>query len=201
MAEINLLQTKQEGGLGIGGLSQSTSWVGFWIIVGLLVIEMSIYTGFFLWHTKVSGQVSTVQSEITQLDQQLQKKKLDTEKVVKVQASLANLSNLLDKHVHWSQVFRDLGSVTLKTISFSDVDATSDKNRFIISGEVPNFTELGKILYALHYSDNFKSINLLTSGKGKGEKVTVAFDIEVIIKPELLLTDKTSLTTTTSTKP
>lgn len=191
MGEINLLQPEKKPRFRAPSVRVAGNGA-LWFCAILIILELGIYGGLFYWRQSVRTQVDGLQREITEIDKQIAASKDNLKLAVRDQGALSNFSDLLQKHLYWSQVLQELGKVALKTATFLSVEASSDTDKFVITGKVASYAELGKVLLGLETSENFSKVELVTSGRkaeadptasGLGFSIAVNFKHPLIIKP------------------
>lgn len=186
MPEINLLQTNQSKSAFSGpSVSASNSFI-VWVLAGLVVLELAGYGGLVWWKQSVEAETRDIEAATSEIDQSLQAQRGEITEAVQAQGRLQAFASLLDEHIYLTKLWKHLGEHTLKTAQYMTIQATLDKYTFVVSGEVANYTDLGKVILGLESADGFRSVELLSSGPGEGERVAVKFDIAVAIAPDIL---------------
>ena len=158
-----------------------------WFLSGLLVLELAAWGGILVYRKSVDSKNNDAQIQVDLLEEKISGKKAALTPAVQAQAALSSFKDLLEKHIHWSKVWNELGRVTLKTVTFTGISATTAENTFLVDGEVPDFTTLGKVLLGLETSENFEAVTLISTQPSEGEIVAVMFTISIKAKPALFL--------------
>jgi hypothetical protein len=186
MAEINLLQPQKKSAMNLPRVSFS-GVLPVWVLSGVLVLELAVWGGLFAYRKTVDAKNNDVQIQVDQVDQKISAKKKSLIPAVQAQAALTSFKDLLDKHLHWSLVWAELGRVTLKTVTYTGLSATTVDNKFLVDGVVPDYATLGKVLLGLSTSDNFEEVALVSTQPSEGEQLGVNFKISIKAKAGLFL--------------
>lgn len=157
-----------------------------WVLVMLLVLEFLVLGGLYLWRRNIISQAQEKQAQIIAFDQQLNGMQEEISEALSAQLSLQSFSSLLDKHIHWTNVWDELARTTLKTAVFDSIEAASESGEFLLSGSVSDYTALGKLMLGLESSGGFQQIELISAGVAT-EGPGVIFEIRIIMDGSLLL--------------
>lgn len=182
MAEINLLKNELRKGsiLGRGGVFT------FYIVIGIFAVELLGYGGMAFYQRAMEKERVTVEAGTTNVDLEIGKLDKDLKDAVAKQRRLANLAILLGHHIHWSGVFEELEDFTYKQASYSSFESDIAKNQIRLSGLVPSYTDLGKLILGLKQSENIKDVTLQSSGLSRSEQAGFSFVLELVFDSKLL---------------
>jgi len=187
MADINLLKSEKKRGAGLEIQFSGSGKPLIWALAAVLVLILITFGIFYYLRSQVETELSGVKAAVAGAEQKMQLPPPELENAVKAQSALNALSGLLDKHLHWTNLWDELGKSTLKTARYLSISATTEKSDFVIEGRVENYEQLGKLMLGLQESKSFTDVQLVSSGPGKGEATGVEFSIDVKYDPELLL--------------
>ena len=84
--------------------------------------------------------------------------KIDKERLeaVSYQKRLGNFKTLLDRHIFWTVVLEELSKYTYKPVSYTSLQADIKEYKLMVSGFVPSYTDLGKLMLGLKTSSNIE---------------------------------------------
>lgn len=190
MPEINLLQNAPSAKKSSEANSVLPSTLNY---IGLAVLVVIVAATGFLYYadSQASAQAVSVTSQVSAAKSSITSNP-SYGLFLTDQISSSALQNLLQSHVDWSQLPSRFGSVTLKTVSYSDMDITQDGTAKL-SGFAPDFNELDKYLKALsdHSISPFVDSAVLNSVSlssgttaGLNFTVTVTFDKSIWSTPQ-----------------
>lgn len=185
MAEINLLQQERKSRIPANPVQVSGSIV-LWILVGVIAVEMGAYGGLYYWKQRIDTATTNLEVSMVQMDKKLKDSQTDVNQAVKSQFILNTFGTLLGSHTVWTMLWDEISKTTLKSARYVGLQATAERNKMVISGEVANYTEVGKVMLALRGSSNFSSIELVSSVPSTGQEVGIRFEISVVFNPAIL---------------
>lgn len=186
MAEINLLKSElQEKGLKVGS-TQAGRWA-FYIFLGILILELLAY-GFLFWgEGRVGEKILDIDRRLANVDFEIGKIEKDRLEVVSFQFRLQSLQEILDNHVFWSKALGELEKYTYKPAIFTGLQVKRSEHKFILSGTIPSYTDLGKLILGLRSSSDILDVALQSSGQEGGTESGYNFNLVVTFDPKLLL--------------
>lgn len=182
MAEINLLKNEYQD----RAFSGLKSFISLYVALGVLLVELLIYGGLF-WYGKSLDQ-RAVAADKDNANITLSITGLDSERqaAIALQRQLYNTQVLLDKHIFWTEAFREIEKYTYKPAYYTSLDVNELDHKFAISGVVPTYSDLGKLLLGLRQSPSLRDINLLSSTIAEKGTTGYSFNIEVGFDPKIL---------------
>lgn len=181
--DISLIPKEYKEGFNLGAF---VSKIGFYI-AGLIALSLLVYGGLFFYGNSLKAQLREAQNQIEGLNKQ---RDMDFEKkVVSLEKSLNSLKAILNNHSYWSNVFSELGKLTIPQVSFSDFSGTMGKDGSIdvsLSGSAGGYTYLAKQMVSfgqekLVHSIEVSGITLNTAG-GIDFSLKVNFLKDIVVK-------------------
>lgn len=181
MADINLLQPAQ-------GPERSSASFSHLNALGVLILVLiiALYAYFTVAAALAQKNTNKALEEKNKIETEI-KSQEEYATLLSNQDKLKNIQTLLDEHLDWSKFFPSFQEATLKTATYSKVSATSDGGA-IISGTVPDFQNLDKLIKAFQLSD-FDFINdvkLTSIALASGEKTGIDFSIKITFNKSIL---------------
>lgn len=184
MAEINLLKNElREGNRWSFG---RTGLLSFYVMIGILVVEVIIFGSMLVYQKHLEKNMKNLETEASSVDFEISGTDKERQTAVVLQKRLANIDRLLLGHILWSQVFAEIEKFILKSAQLGNLEVDTAEHKFLISGVVPSYTDLGQLMLGLKQSPNVLDVNLKSSTLAKGEKSGYNFNIEVSFNPKLL---------------
>ena len=185
MAEINLLKSDIGAGRGLSaGGKRSLFWP--YILAGIFIFEILGYGTLFVFERSLQKQRQTLDQEVTRVDFEIGKIDKERLEAVSYQKRLGNFKTLLDRHIFWTVVLEELSKYTYKPVSYTSLQADIKEYKLMVSGFVPSYTDLGKLMLGLKTSSNIEDVKFVSSGQNKSEQGGLSFDMEIIFNPKLL---------------
>ncbi len=186
MVEINLLQPEKKSQFEAHAPAGSGNFL-LWGLVALMVLELGGFGALYSFRKKADSKAAVEQAKIVEIDKKIASFSNELNRVTTDQGVLSTFSELLDKHIHWSNVWKALGEYTLKSVQYLNLETSAVQNTFVVSGRVSNFTEVGKLLLGLQSSENFTAVELLSTKAGDVASEGVEFQVSVTVKSDLLV--------------
>ncbi|HBH17127.1 MAG TPA: hypothetical protein DDW92_02610 [Candidatus Veblenbacteria bacterium] len=162
----------------------------------LIIVIVLVGVVYFALNFYVKGKVvktEAVQQEITLLQQQLETARTQTELAIATQLRLGVLADLLNQQGQWGDFFKWLENNTIKVVQLTSL-AVDASGTITVTGQAPNFTEVGRQMLAFSRSQDVEEIILgdlsLQAQRTKtGASDTIAiFTFDIKVKPELFVT-------------
>lgn len=185
MPEINLLQGEKRSSYQAPSVELSGKGV-LWFMIAVVVLEALAYGGLFFWRKLITDDTSGMQSKIFELDSQLKARRAETEQAVSTQSALVTFGTLLDKHLYWTELWKELGKTAFQKVRYLNLQAAAETNKFTLRGQVGNYTEVGKVMLGLQTSPNFSRIDFVSSTPAEGDLIGIKFEFLIFMKPQLL---------------
>lgn len=190
MAQINLLKQKSSGKNWLKLLSS--------LIAKLLMLAVLAAVVYYGWlysqYRKAVAETASVEAKIIEAKKQAANIKKRDELLTR-QGQLSQLDALVSNHVYFSQIFKPLADVTLKTSQYSSLKAFSNGN-ISLSVTVPNIQELDKFLQVLNspkFIENFSNVRVGSFNKiQENDNVSYKFEINMNFNESLLQYKKVS---------
>lgn len=184
MAQINLLKQKS---LGQNWLRLLPSIVAKFLM--LVILAMFAYYGWlYTQNKKVNIETGAVEIKIIEAKKQAASIEKRDELLTR-QGQLKQLESLIASHVYFSQIFKPLADVTLKTSWYSSLKAFSSGS-ISLSVVVPNIQELDKFLQVFNspkFVENFSNVRVSGFKKiQENEQVSYSFEINMDFNANLL---------------
>lgn len=185
MTDINLLKTEQQrraSALVMAGRSPRA----FYLVLGLLVLALLLWAGLAFYQRRLENRISAVQQAVLRAEAETGQVDAERQAAVSVQTRLNNLDSLLSTHLLWSALMNELEANLLKTARFETLEVRPAEDVLTLSGLVPSYTELGKMILALEASEHFEKVELQSSDVSEGAVAGYKFIIELTFDPNLL---------------
>jgi hypothetical protein len=182
MADINLLQSSNLPSSGSQQLFKSLGVLG-WIFLTLSAI---LFIGLFALNMSVTAKTKEVIASRIEVENKI-KKQENYSPLVTRQEKAKNLRLLLDGHLLWSEVVPNFSRHTLNTATFTKFAANSDGTTNI-TGRVPSFEELSKMMKAFQADNNdyIKDVKLVNVALGSDGDNQITYTIKVTFNSEKL---------------
>ena len=186
MAEINLLKdsTQARKSFSMEGPGKS---IALYITGGLLVLELLLYGGLFWYEGNLEGQIAAADLAAADVDLEISKTSAERQEATSYQNRLQNLETVLGNHLLWTAFMAELERVSLKSAVYTDILYTPGETEIFLSGRIPSYTDLAKLLVGLEGSPYFSNPVLESSGIKGAEEGGYAFVMFMTFDPEILL--------------
>ncbi|OGE78936.1 MAG: hypothetical protein A2751_00125 [Candidatus Doudnabacteria bacterium RIFCSPHIGHO2_01_FULL_46_14] len=183
--DINLLKNElsQRAPLGFSG---PKSLLPLYLVIGLLVVEGLAFGTLLYYKKSIDRLVNAAELESSQLDLQMRQTETQLKDAISYQGRLNNFKNLLNSHIFWSPLFKELGDFTYKPVSFDTFQADIQKNRIVVTGSAPTYRDIAKVILGLKKSEKFTDIIFQSGGVSKGEETGFGFSLDIGFDPKLL---------------
>lgn len=185
MAEINLLKSisEERKPFSLGG-SRSRA---LYIMAAILILEILIYGGFIFYERYLAKKILAAEKKAAELNFEIGKMDHQRSEAISFQSRLLNLEALLDNHVFWSALFKELEDFTYKFAIYNSLQINEGENKILLAGNISSYTDLSKLILGLKKSSKVLDVVLQSSGQEEGEKSGYSFTLEVTFDPRLLL--------------
>lgn len=187
MAEINLLKNEFQNRSGL--LSTETRYRPVLAVaVALLVLEILAYGGLWLYERQLGKNLLETERKAADIDLELSKIDEERQEAISFQSRLADFRTLLTSHLFWSRAFAELEDFTYEPAVYQDIQANESENKIILTGTIPNYTDLAKLMLGLRTSPKVTNVVLLSSGQDTtGTSGGYGFTLEVFFDRKLIL--------------
>jgi hypothetical protein len=186
MSDINLLQSTKTAA------SQNDRLIRILNIAGISLLALAVIFSFVVFFGVKGAESNQANLAKQASDEQSSIQSVPAYPLLLAdQTKVKNLKILLDKHLDWSTLLPDFFNVTLQSASYSKFLANKDGGA-TITGNVPDFQELDKLLQALQFDDGsgktyVNDVKLLNIGVSNDQaKQGVTFSIGVTFDKNLL---------------
>jgi len=120
----------------------------------LFGLALIIFAGFYAWHVFMQKNLNNLEKQISSLPQE----QVDQQKINR-------LAQLLNNHIHWSQVLPLIEKKTLSNVFFSSFVGDAKTGIVNLTGNVSSYTVLAKQVKA--FEQEFEQVKFSTSGLAK----------------------------------
>ena len=183
MAQINLLKNELQK----RGPFQFRPGLGsLYAVLGVLAFELLFYGGLLVYDRYVLNQIKSAETASAGTDFEINKLNLDLKEAVSFQTKISSLKSLLGGHVAWSQVFDELEKFTHQSTSYQTLNADLEKHILSLTGIVPSYSDMGKLILGLKKSPNIQDVQLTASSRSDSDIAGYNFGIEVTFDPKLV---------------
>lgn len=184
MAEINLLKNElQEKGpfsFGPPGL------MSVYIVVSIIALEILLYSGLAFYQRYVENKARDVEKQAMDMDLEIKKMEASRLAAISFQRRVNNLQFLLNNHVFWTPVFDELEKYTYKGARYQTLQVDQSKRELLVSGTIPSYTELGKLMLGLKQSANVSNVTLNATGATQSGEAGYEFTMQISFDSKLL---------------
>lgn len=182
MADISLIPKEYKAGFNLRTIfSKTRSFVTVLILLSLLV-----YGGLFLYGKSLGANLEDLQNQAEELNK---KRDVDFEKkVILLEKALGNLKIILKNHLYWSNLFSELGQLTVPQVSFLDFRGTIENDGSItlsLKGSIPGYTYLAKQMVS--FGQEKLVSNIEVSGINLGTQGGIEFTLNINFLKDILL--------------
>lgn len=183
MQEINLLQNKLK--------DKTNQWeknnrVVVGILTFILLVVVAAAGMLYMLGKNAEESKQTLDQENASIQSKLNQMQKDMVLAKGFQAQSKNLSSLLDSHVIWSNLMKELADSTLKTSRYMGM--TADTSGLIhLEGLTLDYTQLGKIILALETSEEVQSVRLLNTAQSQDRLAGIMYSIDIQVRQESLI--------------
>lgn len=187
MADINLLKNAAKDYGAENAIKRAINTLG----VAVLLLSVA----FGVWLTYVSESADKKIEELHKKQAQIQqeiKSDQSYDVIIKSQNKMKNLKLLLDSHIYWSSFFPAIFSVTTRSAAFEKLRVARDGS-IVISGFVPDFQSLDKLMQAYQLNDSksyIKDVKLTSIGIGSAKAGAINFTLSISFNVPKLLPNK-----------
>src|SRR3989344_7880418 len=183
MAQINLLRNELQK----RGPFQFRPGLGsLYLVLGVLAFEILLYGGLFLYDRHVLSQTRAAEEASAGTDFEINKLSPDLKEAISYQSRISSLEKLLGGHVAWSAVFDELGKYTYKSATYQTLNADLENHILSLSGIVPSYTDMGKLILGLKKSAHILGVELVASSRSDSDIAGYNLSIDVTFDPKLL---------------
>lgn len=184
MAEINLLKNElQERGPFSFGPPGLTS---VYIVVSIIALEVLLYSGLAFYQRYVENKAQDVEQRAMDIDLEIKKMENSRQAAISFQRRVNNLQFLLGSHVFWTPVFDELEKYTYKGARYQTLQVDQARRELQVSGVIPSYTELGKLMLGLRQSQNVSNVTLNATGATQSGEAGYEFTMLITFDPKLL---------------
>ena len=141
-----------------------------WIYAGIaaLVLVFSVAAGLAFYRGGLEDQLAGLDTNLTNLEKQRDKKVEANLLVLKQQLSMT--TQLLNNHIFWSKALAKIEALTQPQVQFSTFNAMAEEGKVDIKAFTLNYTVLARQIAAYVSDDSIKDIDLnnvrvLTNGR------------------------------------
>ncbi len=184
MVEINLLKNElQEKGpfsFGPPGLAS------FYIVAAVVALELFLFGGLVFYQQYLARQARAVEQQAVAID--FETRELDAARLAAIsfQRRVSNLQFLLQNHIFWTPIFDELEKFTYRGARYGTLQVDQSKAELLVSGVIPSYTELGKLMLGLKQSPNVSNVTLNATGATQSGEAGYEFTMLVSFNPKLL---------------
>jgi Tfp pilus assembly protein PilN len=183
MQEINLLQNKLK--------DKTNQWEkNNRVVIGLLSFVLLAVLGatgmIYMLNKNAEESKMALEQENISVQRKLDQMESEMQLAKGFQAQSKNIASLLQSHVIWSNLMKEMSNKTLKTSRY--LGMTSDTTGLIhVEGITTDYTQLGKIILALETSEDVESVKLLNTGQSSERLGGILYSLDIKAKQEALI--------------
>lgn len=140
------------------------------LIIGAIILAIMavLAGGLYFYENSLENKLVSLDSEITALEQQRDRK--SEQNILVFNKQLSTLSDLLNNHTHWTTGLSKIEELTQSQIQFDSLIATTADNKVDFKATAPSYTAIARQIAAFLSDESITDINLnkvntLTSGQ------------------------------------
>lgn len=158
-------------------------WRLFVFSLFMMLAVVLIYTGLrFGYKPYLSSKITDIDNKLGELNSQISAK--DKEDFINSYSQLANLKNILNKHVFTSKIFPLLEKVTHQRVYFNDFSFKMADRKLILNGTAESYGVLSEQLAAF---DGEPTIENYILNQSKADGSAAQFKVTLTLSPNLFL--------------
>jgi competence protein ComGC len=181
MADINLLQntnTPQDDG-------KKFKFINSFGVILLIIVVLAL-AAVFIVAKQVDSQIVKANTDSAAVEKDIKSQK-EFAALARNQSKLREMATLIDQHLSWSRVVPSFGEITLKTSKYTRYVANLDGSA-TISGTVPNFQDLDKLIKGFQLKNDYiKDVKLMNVALASEEENQITYQINVSFNKNKLL--------------
>lgn len=111
----------------------------------LLAVVLSVWGGLYFYKLQISDQINKINEEIDGIrSTSLKGRDEEVQKIKEASEKLSEFKNVLDGHIYTSNIFKQLESLTLKTVYFDQFDLDTGKQTLTLAGIANSYESFAK---------------------------------------------------------
>lgn len=150
--------------------------LSIFIFIIVLVLALGGYWALFYFNEKLSDEKNQLTKEVEDLKTTLasfEEKKTEAEVV---QKKLSSLEIILEDHLCFSNLFKEIEKLTVKKVYFTKIMADSVGHKIILTGRAETYEDIGKQFALFRDSDKFTDYEISEASlKTEEEKSFIEF--------------------------
>lgn len=155
------------------------------LIVGAVMIAMVLlaYGGLLIYKQRLVTNTQNVTQQITQLDQQIGQYAELKQQADRVNGQLQSISEVMDTHLYWTPFFSTLEELTLPTIYYKKMDATSTSGMVVLDAVAPTYQQIDAQVQLFKDSPYVKNVEVTSAtrtGAAAQTDTTTAIDSKTV---------------------
>jgi Tfp pilus assembly protein PilN len=127
---------------------------GGFIIFTTLVVVAGLYLGMTWYQVQITQQISQFESEIKQLDTDIDRLEAEKEAALETQKKLALINNLINHHTYWTKFFEMLETHTSRNVYYTNF-AMAGTESLTIAAVAKDYQTVAEQLVAFQSADDF----------------------------------------------
>lgn len=185
MPDINLLQSSSdESGINSNAFSRVIARVMMFLVVVAIITFIGLAVDSWRNNRKlrdVNQKTQTIQSQAINND--------GRDELVTRQEQLNELGTLIDDHVYWSYLLPELGSITLKTAKYTEIDADRD-GKLILVANLPSYEDIDKFMQIFdlpEYNEEFSNVRIISISRVQSDdRIVTELRVQLTFNPEFI---------------
>lgn len=146
-----------------------------WVIAGSVVLILFVYSGLIIYDYQLRTKTVQVKDEIQNIDQQTKQYANLQEKALSLKKHIDATSELLEKHIYWTQFLEQLEKVTIPNVYYESISGSTG-GAFTLAAFAPSFKDIAKQVRAMEAADFIESVSV-TGGSVQGGNVEGAIAV------------------------
>lgn len=101
--------------------------------------------------------------------------------VVRTQAQLERVAELLPRHIYWSEVFKKLNNASLAGLQFTQISVTAEDGKVVIGGQAASFNTIAAFTKKLSTEPGVGQVTINSSSlSDTGDRIYYTFSVSAI---------------------
>jgi len=155
------------------------------VLVLLIVLVGSAYWAFFYYGGNLDSELQNVKQESARIDKEIEQYEADLEQALIAQKRLGNLDRLLNERLYWTNLFGELGRVTIPDVFYTGFSSDLDTREMTLPAKARDYQSLARQLKAWEGEGMLESIEVSSASLETDEGQTfVSFTSNLFFKKE-----------------
>jgi hypothetical protein len=158
-------------------------------LLALVLLAVFAYYGYLQYSARTTAKELQEVKEKTAQAQRDALGNKDRLELITRQGQLQSLDKLIKAHVSWSYLLPELARVSLRTASYTSVEAAAG-GKMILTATLPDYKEVDKFLQIFdlpEYNEQFSDVKVMSVTKAQqGANLVTQLKIQLTFNPEFI---------------